>query len=760
MNSLPAASASGAPQAQRVSTRLTALPRGDVEHLLGLIADEVRILLPSWSDADRGTGGDFDCAVRGIDPRWPLRLDPRTKLCQSLEYDIGARFWILEREGLVFAIDAIDDPWGLGRYAFPTAPFFDEGGLVPPAGARAAYRTIKRLRKGVQDVDDWRATAALASGDAKRFEDLLVQLVGSEIGRELGETVLAGHVPGDRLSGDVRRKVLIRRISSPLYASALALRGRRVLRRLRQPTGLLVALVGPDGAGKSTLARSLPDACEGLFRREALFHWRPGVLPRPGSFVRSPASDPCRPHQRDPHSRAISTALLIYFWTDFLVGSWTRFYPLRVRTGLVVLERGWWDILVDPRRYRLDVPPALVKALGRLLPAPDLTLVCEAPVEVVTARKNELAGHEVFRQTQAWRSPRMFRSDVRYLDASDTPERMRDAARAAITDHLETRAIGRLGPGWTRLPPGTSDRWSVPRGPGRMASASLLIYQPMSLWRRAAWELAQVAARSGGFRLLPRNDPAPRAVRAKVAPFVPRRGSVALARANHPGRYVGMVLDAHGQPHIIVKIATDEAGQRALQEEASRIAEVGSLLSVPLRPPRILDHRDGALALLAERWRPRWRPWDLDHELVGALGAFFATRRRVGSNGIPVGPSHGDFAPWNLLRTDQGWLLIDWEYASTERPAFYDFFHHLVQSHVHLGQPSRRVLLDAVIGQGRLASLLSTYGRAADVDVGRGPEFFRLYAEISAANLEPRRPDGRAGLDVRNDLIRWVENRP
>ena len=187
---------------------------------------------------------------------------------------------------------------------------------------------------------------------------------------------------------------------------------------------------------------------------------------------------------------------------------------------------------------------------------------------------------------------------------------------------------------------------------------------------------------------------------------------------------------------------------------------MGSLLTVPLRPPRIVDHRDGALALYAERWRPRWRPWDLDQELVEALGTFFASRRRVGPDGIPVGPSHGDLAPWNVLRTDQGWLLIDWEYASTERPAFYDLFHHLVQSHVHLGQPSRRVLLDAVIGQGRLASLLSMYARAADVDVGRAPELLRLYAEISAAHLDPRRPDGRVGLDARNDLTRWVENRP
>jgi thymidylate kinase len=521
-----------------------------------------------------------------------------------------------------------------------------------------------------------------------------------------------------------------------------------------------VAVVGPDGSGKSTLARSLPGACSGLFRRDALFHWRPDVLPRPGAFVRSPLGDPSRPHDRKPHSKAISTALLLYFWTDFFVGSWTRFYPLKARTGLVVVERGWWDVLVDPRRYRLDAPPTLVKILGRLLPAPDLTLVCEAPVAVVIARKNELGGDELSRQTWAWRSLGTSLSEASFLDASASPEEMRDAARAAITEYLERRAIGRLGHGWTRLPPGRRNRWSVPRGPARIAPAALLIYQPMSPLRRAAWELAQIVARSGSLRLLPRNDPAPRAVRARIAPFVPRRGSFALARANHPGRYLAMILDAHGQPHTVVKVAMDEAGRQALEQEASRIAEVGRLLTSPLRPPTIVDHREGVLALNAERWRPRWRPWDLNQELVEALGTFFASRRRDGPDGVPTGPSHGDFAPWNVLRTEEGWLLVDWEYASAERPAFYDVFHHLVQSHVHLGRPSRRVLVDAVIGQGRLAPLLRTHARAADVDLGLAPELLRLYAKLSAAHLDPGRPDGRVGLDLRNDLTRWVESRP
>jgi thymidylate kinase len=755
----PPASTAQAHAAGHATTALTSLPRGDVEDILGLIADEVRILLPSWSDEDRGTGGDIDCAVQGVDPLWPLRLDPHTTLLQCLEYDIGARFWILERNGSVFAIDAIDDQHGIGRYAFPTAPLFEERGLVPTAGARAAYRSVKRLRKGIRDSEDWRATATLAHEDATGFVQCLSRLLGPEIAEEFGERVLSGGVPSEDLARDVRVAVASRRVASPWYVLALATRLGRVLRRVRWPTGLVIAVVGPDGSGKSTLARSLPDACRGMFRREALFHWRPGVLPRPGTLFHSSVGDPSRPHEREPHSTAVSAALLLYYWADFFIGSWTRLFALRVRTGLVILERGWWDILVDPRRYRLDVPPRLVEILGKLLPKPDLTLACEAPVEMLLNRKDELGSGELSRQMAAWRSLRADLHGVHLLDASASADDVRKASRTVITDHLERRAIARLGHGWTRLPGQSGNRWSLPRGPVRMAAASLLIYQPMTPSRRAAWELARIAAGSGGLRFLPRMDAAPRTVRERIAPFVPRRGSFVAARANHPGRYVAMILDGHGQPHLVAKVATDDPGIDALHREASQIDQLGQLLASPLRPPTVVDDREGLLALRAERWGPRWRPWHLDQELAGALGTFFARLRTDGPGGVPVGPAHGDFAPWNILKTNDGWLLIDWEYAASDRPAFYDVFHYLVQSHVLLGRPSRQALLGATIGEGPLASTLSVYARAADVDLGLAPDLLGLYAKLSAAHLDPGRPDGRRGLAVRNELSRWVDSR-
>jgi hypothetical protein len=68
----------------------------------------------------RPLGGDFDCAVQGLDRLRPMRADKSWRLCQCLRYDLSGWYWVLEREGEVIAIDTLDDPRGIGHYGFPT----------------------------------------------------------------------------------------------------------------------------------------------------------------------------------------------------------------------------------------------------------------------------------------------------------------------------------------------------------------------------------------------------------------------------------------------------------------------------------------------------------------------------------------------------------------------------------------------------------------------------------------------------------------
>jgi len=167
--------------------------------------------------------------------------------------------------------------------------------------------------------------------------------------------------------------------------------------------GSFVVLAGPDGSGKSSLAARIVAANRRTGRPARHMHWRPGLLPHAGTVVmRPPRGDSSDPHAVEPHGTVVSLVRLVYYWMDFLVGSWLRVSPVRRRGGLVVMERGWWDMLVDPRRYNLRHSRGLVRFLGRLLPAPDVVVVLHAPPEVLTHRKKDLPSSELARQNDLW----------------------------------------------------------------------------------------------------------------------------------------------------------------------------------------------------------------------------------------------------------------------------------------------------------------------------------------------------------------------
>ena len=126
-------------------------------------------------------------------------------------------------------------------------------------------------------------------------------------------------------------------------------------------------------------------------------------------------------------------SLLIYHWVDFFLGTWIRIVPLKAKGGLIVMERGWFDIAVDPRRYNLAVSRNLVEFLGRLLPGPDLVMVLQTDPDVLIRRKAELPQAELSRQIGRWRQISFPRRTIRLaLDASLPLELLVDQATRAL----------------------------------------------------------------------------------------------------------------------------------------------------------------------------------------------------------------------------------------------------------------------------------------------------------------------------------------
>jgi hypothetical protein len=198
--------------------------------------------------------------------------------------------------------------------------------------------------------------------------------------------------------------------------------------------GVYLLVAGPDGTGKSTLVRRLTKLA-GEFPTVRTMHWRPGVLPRLGHVVGLGAPDPARPHHRPPTSLPVSLVRLVYYWLDQVVGYWLLISPCIRKGGLVIMERGYWDMLVDPLRYRLRCPSWIVRLLGALVPRPRLTVILGGDPAVIAARKDELSAGEVARQLACWRRFALRRS--LWLESGLTEQEVFDQ----VTQRLRTSTM-------------------------------------------------------------------------------------------------------------------------------------------------------------------------------------------------------------------------------------------------------------------------------------------------------------------------------
>lgn len=214
---------------------------------------------------------------------------------------------------------------------------------------------------------------------------------------------------------------------------------KRIWYRWRRPTGLWVAVLGPDGSGKSTLIQNLRQELERAFRRTAVFHLMPGLLRRRGNG--GPVTNP---HGKPPRSWMISLLKLLYYLLDYNLGYWFKVRPALVRSTLVLFDRYYDDLLIDPRRYRYGGPTGLARWLRRFVPRPDLFLVLDVPVEKLLARKQEVAPEELRRQREAYRRFALETPNAFLLDGALPLEEVAKYAIELVLSHLEQRIRVRI----------------------------------------------------------------------------------------------------------------------------------------------------------------------------------------------------------------------------------------------------------------------------------------------------------------------------
>jgi len=318
-------------------------------------------------------------------------------------------------------------------------------------------------------------------------------------------------------------------------------------------------------------------------------------------------------------------------------------------------------------------------------------------------------------------------------------------------------ATSSVPPGeWIGLPSARFPRWVLPKGPRPVARGGLFVYHPVTLKGRTGWEIGKLLANLGVFQLLPSSHP-PQDLWEALLPYLPARGSLAVAKTNHPGRYVALGVNGQGDLIFAAKLAKDDAGRTRLRREREHLETYGGLIPPPIRAPRLLAYEDGVLVLEAVTWKPRIAPGYLSEGVAHALGCFFQRTKHPGSQ--TVGATHGDFAPWNLLLGKGGeWTLLDWENASGDAPPFFDLFHFLVQANHELRFPPRGAIVNGLVGRGWIGRAIKAYAEGAEIQPDTARQFFRQYLKDSHASLDPLA--SRRALRARRDLARRTASGP
>jgi peptidoglycan/xylan/chitin deacetylase (PgdA/CDA1 family) len=708
-------------------------PAGHISRRQSFIADVARALDEAAVDyvvlhdfdSPEGHDSDIDIAVeRGsrhlVDTL--IRTGKFGRVVQRLHYaDPWSSYYVVEvgEPGRRFRqLDVVCDPWGIGRDgpAIPAAlrnPARYGGIRVAAPAARTLYLAVKRARKAGEGTGGLTALRSAYYLDPERADDLLAATLGTA-----GERLAAALRTGEQdLSAelDAVRRRLERTRRRPL---ALLLRAwftpARIVGRIRRPTGLVVVLAAPDGVGKSTLAAALPREASGAFRRSVRLHLRPGLLPSPAHVLGRRGHD-AAPHAVRPSGRLGSAARLAYLWFDTLLGWGPKVAVPRIKTALVVVERGWLDLAVDPLRYRLSLPRGLVLALGRLQPRPDLVLKLEVSPEVARERKPELPLDEIERQNAEWTrladaDPRRFATVDAGADADEVAREAADRVVDALAERqrrfegcaLALRCLGGLRVGGNpytiisapRWPARRAPRWVVPSGIGSPGPTRTQLYRPARGRHLAGAVLLDAAQAVGGGRLATQVSlDSGRGLGPLVASKLGKRAVVLAAAATGGGRRgERALLSVRADGHIVAfaKVARQEATK--LHHEARILRELARLDLDTLVVPRVIDCFDwqDCTVLLLEPFRVRLRA---DRSTGSAEVAGLVELTRLGAHVGDFGDGnsghvlvHGDFAPWNCAPLGPSSLALwDWEEARMGMP-LEDLFYWRVQRLLRFGR--------------------------------------------------------------------------
>lgn len=175
----------------------------------------------------------------------------------------------------------------------------------------------------------------------------------------------------------------------------------------------VLVVLGPDGAGKTTVLNSIQSVTSQLYSEIRVKHLKPTLFMKKRIEDRGVVTDP----HATPARGWFMSNVKIMAW---LIESWVASVFIRNKNlSLHIFDRYYYDIFVDPVRYRFNGSKKLMILIGKIIPKADLILVITAPANIIQSRKQEVSMDETLRQVEEYKKIKNKMCNVELVDSNN-----------------------------------------------------------------------------------------------------------------------------------------------------------------------------------------------------------------------------------------------------------------------------------------------------------------------------------------------------
>lgn len=323
-----------------------------------------------------------------------------------------------------------------------------KGFKVASPGLEAASLIFRGAMMGkIKNVDKPRIAECLKC-DPQSFLEVLQE----PFGRHCAETILEAGRAGswdflEHNMKDFQRTILKRALlHHPLFQMRQWLRYYAAVwrARLRPTHGFFMTLLGPDGAGKTTITKLLveSEAIKNIFSKQKHFYRRFDVpWKKLVTSIKSSGLPRLEPEIRNDRSVVPMKPLkagvyAIYLAIEYLTGHlFLRWW--KSNGGLVVFDRYFYDYLVF-EDFAL-CPWWLLFFLAKIVPRPDAVIYLQNEATTIYARKPERSVPEIERQAKICERLVAGLPNGFTINSSKVPEKIVDDIKHIIIRNLRKR---------------------------------------------------------------------------------------------------------------------------------------------------------------------------------------------------------------------------------------------------------------------------------------------------------------------------------